>query len=160
MKLIVVTIMIFLAFSEIVYSETRPIQIFDSFGDVCCDAEKARLDNFAIALEHQPDSTGYIIFYGGTHYKYPSCSSKREALTQRGQSQARVARLKPYLVNLRGIDARHIVVIDGGYRETWTAELWIVPKGANPPTPTPTLKPREIRYRKGRPRKSDYRCEV
>jgi len=28
------------------------MQIFDTFGAVCCDDEKARLDNFAIALDH------------------------------------------------------------------------------------------------------------
>jgi len=135
-------------------------QIFDTFGDVCCDDEKARLDNFAIALDHQLDSTGYIIFYGGRRYKYPWCSSHRELLAQRGQSQARAARLKPYLVGTRLIDSKRIVVIDGGYRENWAAELWIVPKGGNPPTPTPTLKPGDIRYRKGRVRKSHYVCDV
>ena len=76
-----------------------------------------------------------------------------------GESQARAARLKPYLVNSRGIAGR-VVVIDGGFRETWTADLWIVPKGASPPTPTPTVKPEDIRYRKGRIRKRDYECEV
>lgn len=134
-------------------------EIFDSFGDICCNDEKAHLDNFAVALQTQPDSQGYIIFYGGRHQSYPSCRN-RQRLQRRRESQARAARLKPYLVNLRGIDPAQVIVIDGGYRESWTAELWIVPKGATPPTPSPTVQPNDIRYRKGRIKKRDYECQV
>lgn len=158
MKKICTIIIISLALCGSVWSGTPPTQIFDTFGDVCCNDEKARLDNFALALQHEPEATGYIIFYGGRRH-YPFCSSKREMLPRWGESRARAARLKPYLVNSRGID-RRVVVIDGGFRETWTADLWIVPKGASPPTPTPTVKPEDIRYRKGRIRKRDYECEV
>jgi hypothetical protein len=160
MNCIVGIIIIALSSAGIVCSGTRPTQVFDSFGDICCDAEKARLDNFAIALQNEPEATGYIIFYGGTHQKYPWCSSKREVLPHRGESQARAARLKPYLVNSRAMDARRIIVIDGGYREAWTAELWIVPKGMQAPTPTPTVQPKDVRYRRGRVKKSHYVCEV
>lgn len=136
-----------------------PAQIFDSFGDVCCNDEKAHLDNFAVALHAQPDSQGYIIFYGGRRQSYPSCHG-RQRLQRRGESQARAARLKPYLVNLRGIGPAQVIVIDGGYRESWAAELWIVPRGATPPTPSPTVQPNDIRYRKGRIKKRDYECQV
>ena len=148
------------SFSRIASSGTRPTQIFDSFGDICCDAEKARLDNFAVALQNEPQGTGYIIFYGGTRYKYPWCSSKREVLPRRGESQARATRLKPYLVNSCAMDPQRIIVINGGYRETLTAELWIVPKGAQAPTPTPTVQPKDVRFRRGAIRKRAYECEV
>lgn len=136
-----------------------PTQIFDSFGDICCNDEKAHLDNFAVALQTQPNSQGYIIFYGGRRQSHPSCRS-RQSLQRRGESQARAARLKPYLVNLRGIDPAQVIVIDGGYRESWTAELWVVPKGATPPTAAPTVQRNDIRYRKGRINKRDYKCQV
>ena len=136
-----------------------PSQKFDSFGDTCCNDEKAHLDNFAVTLQAQPDAQGYIIFYGGRRQSYPSCSG-RQRLQLRGESQARAARLKPYLVSSRGIDYARVIVIDGGYRESWTAELWIVPKGATPPTPSPTVQPNNIRYRKGRIKKRDYECQV
>ena len=152
-------IVILIAISRSV-SPAGPIEIFDSFGDVCCNDEKARLDNFAVALQHQPESTGYIIFYGGRLQNYPYCHSSRQRLQRRGESQARAARLKPYLTYARAIEAARIVVIDGGYRESWTAELWIVPKGAEPPTPSPTVNPQDIRFRKGGIKKRDYECEV
>ena len=135
-------------------------RLFDKFGDTCCDDEKARLDNFTNELQNNPEFTGYIIFYGGRRHNYPYCHSSRLRLPRRGEAEARASRLKPYLVESRGVDAARIVVINGGYRERWEAELWIVPKGTNPPTPTPTVKPQEIRHRKGRARVSDYHCEV
>lgn len=154
------TIIICFVIAGYAYAAVSPIQLFDSFGDICCDDEKARLDNFAVALEHEPEAQGYIIFYGGRRQNYPYCHSSRQRFPRRGESQARVARLKSYLVNARVLDPKRIVVINGGYRESWTAELWIVPKGANPPAPSPTIQPQDIKFRKGKIKKRDYECEV
>ena len=133
---------------------------FDEFGDVGCEDEKARLDNFANELQNNPDVQGYIVFYGGKRRQYPTGHNSSPALPRRGEAEARVARLKLYMSDSRGIDSNRIVVINGGYRERWAAELWIVPKGANPPAPTPTVKPAEVRFRRGKVKKSDYECGV
>lgn len=135
-------------------------KLFDKFGDVCCDEEKALLDNFTIELQNNPELTGYIIFYGGRRHSYLYCHSSRLRLPRRGEAEARAARLKPYIFESRGIYPARIVVINGGFRETWEAELWVMPKEANPPTPTPTVRLQDIRYRKGRARGRDYHCEV
>jgi hypothetical protein len=143
------------------YTAVRPnyIRKFDQYGDICCEDEKARLDNFAVALQNAPDAVGYIIFYGGRRHSYPYCYSRRRRLPRRGEASARASRIKPYLVNARGIDSKQIVLINGGYQESWTADLWIVPKGATAPEPTPTVKPEEIRFRKGRATIRQYFCE-
>ena len=138
-------------------SEARRV---DEFGDVLCEDEMARLDNFANELQNDPDVQGYIVFYGGKRQRDPTRHAARLALPRRGEAEARAARLQPYLHDRRGVDSKRIVVVNGGYREQWTAELWIVPKGANPPIPTPTFKPREIRFRGGRIKKRDYECGV
>jgi len=91
---------------------------FDEYGNIRFNDEKARLDNYAIQLQNQPGSQGYIIALG-------SCA---------GEGQARADRAKDYLVNTRGIDAGRIVTMDGGCREELVVELWIVPSGATPPT--------------------------
>ncbi len=135
-------------------------QMFDEFGDVCCDDEKARLDNFTIQLQNHPEAQGYIVYYGGRRHIYPYCHSSRMRIPRRGEAEARAARLKPYIVATRGLDPKRIVVLNGGYRETWMAELWIVPKGANPPSPTTTVQPQEIKLRRGKVKKRDYECEV
>jgi len=41
------------------------------------------------------------------------------------------------LVSTRGIDASRIAVVNGGVRDVDTFELWVVPKGATPPRPSP-----------------------
>src|SRR6185295_14720076 len=56
---------------------------FDEYGNIKFNDEKARLDNYAIQLQNQPGSQGYIIAYG-------SCE---------GEAQARADRAKDYLVN-------------------------------------------------------------
>lgn len=90
---------------------------FDEYGDIRFNDEKARLDNYAIQLQNQTGSQGYIIAYG----------------TCEGEGQARADRAKNYLVNTRGIEAGRITTVDGGCRADLAVQLWIVPTGANPP---------------------------
>src|SRR5437773_2309334 len=105
--------------------------------------DKARLDNFAIQLQNEPTSQGYIIGYG-------SCDA---------EGQTRANRAKDYLVNTRGIDAGRLVVVDGGCMPELKVELWVVPSGATPPaadmtgavSPCPDCKKKPAR-RRGRGR--------
>ena len=150
---------VLLADSNSIVLAQHPTAMFDHFGDICCEDEKARLDNFAVQLQNESNATGYIIYYGGRLLKI--CGSKRTRLPLRGEAQARAARLKPYMANAwRGFDPKRVVVIDGGYRESWEAELWIVPSGQQAPALTPTVKPGAMKFRRGLARSRDYRCEV
>jgi hypothetical protein len=106
-------------------------RLFDQYGNIAFNDEKARLDNYAIQLQNEPGSQGYIIAYGGRRGRA-------------GEAQARADRAKDYLVNTRGIDPGRIVTVDGGYREDLTVELWIVPQGATPPTASPTLQQSDV----------------
>ena len=76
-------------------------QAFDSYGDIRWKDEMAHLDNFAIALQHDGDSIGYIIVYAG-----------RRACV--GEAKDRALRAKKYVVNTRGIQESRIKWIDGG----------------------------------------------
>jgi hypothetical protein len=115
---------------------------FDEYGNIKFNDEKARLDNYAIQLQNQPGSQGYILAYG-------SCA---------GEAQARADRAKDYLVNTRGIDAGRLVTVDGGCRSELWVELWIVPTGATAPaastdniiSPCPECKKPARRGRRGR----------
>ena len=84
-----------------------PIRKLDEFGDIKCEDEMARLDNFAIQLQHEPQAKGVIIFFGGKTFT--------GKLPKRGEAEARAARLKPYLVQRRGIPSNRVIVINGGY---------------------------------------------
>ena len=90
--------------------------------DIARNDEKARLDNFAIRLQQEPGSQGYVIIYPG-----------RKAGPS--QAQARSQRIVDYLVTTRGVDAHRVVVTLGPARESWVTELWVVPEGAPAPVP-------------------------
>ena len=130
----------------------RPIQKFDEFGDIKCEDEYARLDNFAIQLQNEPNAKGVIIFYGGRTF--------RSRWPRRGEGAARAARLKPYLVQRRGVPSDRIVVIDGGYAGEWHVEIWVVPSGASMPTPNSSIPVEQIKFRKGSVNPRAYRCEI
>ena len=95
---------------------------FDEYYDIARNDEKARLDNYAIQLQQEPGSQGYVIVY----------PSRKAGATQ---AQERSQRIVDYLVNTRGIDAHRVVTIMGPAREGWVVELWVVPEGAPPPVP-------------------------
>ena len=104
---------------------------FDEYGDIAFDDEKARLDNFAIELQNDPTAEGYVTCYGGRR-------------GYEGEALRRCERAKEYVANVRGIEAARIITVDGGFREDLTVKLVIVPAGAKPPAPTPTVDPGEV----------------
>jgi hypothetical protein len=63
----------------------------------------------------------------------------------RSIAEMRSGEMKSQLSGL-GFDYQSIPAIDGGFREEPTTELWIVPLGAEPPKPTPTVKKEEVIY--------------
>ena len=74
----------------------------------------------------------------------------KRLLPKRGEAEARVSFWKPYLINTGRVEDSRIELIDGGYRLKPVVEMWIVPSGAKPPRLTPTLKEKDIRFRRGR----------
>ncbi len=155
----------FFIFASTVFAQQEASK-FDEMGQLPCDAAKAHLDNFAIQLQSDPTVTGYIIFYGGKSYHHLIYNKRTkqyvgaQLLPRPGEAKARIDQWISYLTDSRGIDKRRLEVIDGGYREEPTIEYWLVPSGAKPPTPTPTLTEKEIKFRKGMVKGSEIRCEV
>jgi hypothetical protein len=105
---------------------STPVQVerikprkFDEIGNIAHDDEKARLDIFAAELQNDPRSTGYIVATGG----------------KPGEAQKRLNDEKTYLVNTRGMDASRIVTLAGRTGGDIRIEFWLVPPGAEAPTP-------------------------
>ncbi|HEX7958096.1 MAG TPA: PEGA domain-containing protein, partial [Pyrinomonadaceae bacterium] len=107
-----------------------PNRRFDEFPSVAHDDDKARFDNLAIELQNNPGATGYVITYAGRG-------------SRAGEADRMMKRAADYLSTTRGISRDRIVTINGGYREANSFELWLVPQGAEPPRPTPTLSPEQ-----------------
>lgn len=104
-----------------------PPPVYEEFDKIVFrvfDDDKARLDNFAIALQNRPDVQGYIIVYQGTAKK------SQDAIKMSNRSL-------DYLVKARGIDPRRLTLVQGGTREQTMADLFFVPPGAQPPVPRP-----------------------
>src|SRR5689334_18290182 len=108
---------------------------FDECNHCSFDDQKARLDNLAIELQNDPSTRAYVIAYGGR-------------MSPVGQVDKLMSRAREYLVTQRGIDASRFVVVNGGFREDDSVELWVVPSGATAPQPTPTVQAGEIKRRK------------
>jgi hypothetical protein len=104
----------------------------DEYGKLRANDENARLDNFAIELQNDPTAQGYIIGYGGR-------------IGRAGDGQKAADKAKTYLVKKRGLASDRAMAMDGGHREEHTIELWIVPSGAQPPSPSPTVDPSEVK---------------
>jgi len=108
---------------------------FDECNNCTFDDQKARLDNLAVELQNDPTTRAYIIAYGGR-------------MSPVGQVEKLMNRAREYMVTQRGIDVSRLSVVNGGYREEDSVELWIVPSGAAAPQATPTVQAGEIKRRK------------
>ena len=98
---------------------------FDEFDSQAFDDDKARFDAFAIELQNNPDSQGYIIMYQGTS---PGDMRNRRV-------EAFTKRTLDYLVKARGVDPARLQIVNWGTRPRTRYELWIIPPGAQPPVP-------------------------
>jgi hypothetical protein len=104
---------------------------FDECNSCTLDDQKARLDNLAVELQNDPSTRAYILAYGGR-------------MSPLGQVEKLMSRSLEYLTTQRGIDTSRIVVVNGGFREEDSVELWIVPSGAAAPRATPTVQAGEV----------------
>lgn len=105
----------------------------------------ALLDNYAVELHNAPETIAYVITYGGRRG------------TARSEMYERRARIKRYLVENRGIDAKRVVVVNGGFRESLAIELWLTSQGEEAPKATPTVSPKSVKYKKA---KYSFNCST
>lgn len=104
---------------------------FDECIGCSLNDQKARLDNLAVELQNDPSTRAYVIAYGGR-------------MSPLGQVEKLMSRAREYLVAHRGIDASRLTVVNGGFREEDSVELWLVPSGAAAPQATPTVQAGEV----------------
>jgi hypothetical protein len=113
--------------------EQRPL---DLFGKIPFEETEARLDTFIAELlnlnQGAPHYLGYIVVYAG-----------RSAHPNEAANFAKCA--KNYLVTTREADPETLFAANGGYRDEFTVELFIMPNDAYPPLLTPTVSPRKVK---------------
>jgi len=103
------------------FAQTNPqaARKFDEFGDIQYSDLIARLDNFAVQLENEPSTKGFIAVYR-TRRDLPGLNN-RVALWS-----------KAYMISSRGLSKNRVVTVDGGEAGCLIQELWIVPPGTAP----------------------------
>jgi hypothetical protein len=107
-------------------------RVFDEYGPICWEDEKARLDNFSIALLYgDKTSIGNIIVYDGKS----AC---------RGEAVARAIRAKKYLVEFRKVEPDRVIWRWGGHREELTTILQDMPLGSGTWPLMPLTSPDEV----------------
>ena len=86
---------------------------------------RQRSERYIKQLKKAHDAMAHIIYYQA---RVGDENTRNELISQLSEMQR--------TVQYNEVDA---VTIDGGYREKYTVEFWIVPKNAEPPAPTPTI---------------------
>lgn len=112
-----------------VYSGTTKVNAtllqIDEFGRIANGDLKARMDNFYVELNNNPAAKGYIIIYGSR--------------AERGRdTQNRTNTIKNYSL-MRRFDMNRMTIINGGYREKISTELWLSFDDAAKPVLTRTV---------------------
>lgn len=98
------------------------------------EIEMLKLDGFIQFLQLKPQSTGYIVVYGGRTNKY-------------GEYDIRVERVTGYTFGTKAQDRNRIKVVHGGFREKFEFEFWTSPiKNAFPPL-SPTVAPEKVKFK-------------
>jgi len=108
---------------------------YDSYGRIPFEDAEARLDNFVIELQNlneaAPHYRGFIIVYAG-----------RSAVAGEAGTIADCSR--NYLISVRKVSPETIIAADGGYRDEFRVELYIMPNDAYPPKLMPTVSPKKV----------------
>lgn len=91
------------------------------------EAEQWLLEDLVLPeLMRDPQSKAYIIGY----------SAPEDAP---GKARRYAARAKNYLISRGGFDPQRIIPVEGGRRKEFGVEVWLVPKDAKPPEPSPNI---------------------
>lgn len=108
-----------------------PATKFGDFGELSDKQVSENLKALADYLSQTPnDSNIWLIVYAGRD-------------SERGYAYTQARKMKDELV-ADGVLARRVIALDGGYMEKPLFDFWIVPFGAEPPRPKPTIDRREI----------------
>lgn len=80
-----------------------------------------------------PGAKAYVIIYCGKSCAY-------------GEIEAHIRGMRVMKVLFRKFPSEQFLVIHGGFREVLTTELWVVPPGACPPMPSPTVEIDAVKF--------------
>lgn len=108
-------------FSAVLAQEQPKAVLIDEFGDECSESVMSRRDNFLYQVGHNPNSSGFILFYGDR------------------DSEGRNVKLAQYLASFDSLARKHasstIKLVRGKNVGNLLVQFWLVPSGADEPQP-------------------------
>ncbi|MGH9946823.1 MAG: hypothetical protein ACRD6X_06475 [Pyrinomonadaceae bacterium] len=108
-----------------------PATKFGEFGELPATAVTENLKALATFLSQSNDNV-YLIAYAGRK-------------SERSFAYTWIRKIRDELA-ANDVSARRVIGLDGGFREEPLFDFWIVPIGATPPRPAPTVNRNEIVY--------------
>lgn len=140
--MLILTILFTIGFT--VSAQTDVTRRIAEFGFFSCEEMSPRLDNLISEMVKTNQSeTALIVIYEG---KYKGRNPTR------GNAMNRLKEIRNYLTYQRmEFPEPRYVFINGGFRENFTVELWLIPEKSKLPKLSPTLTEKEMRFRKGKP---------
>jgi hypothetical protein len=109
---------IVLIVAGITFAQSEPKAIkFAEFGPISQRGVKAKMDSFFDEIRKGPLAQGYIITYGSPK----AVSARRKQITNS--------------IMMSMPEDLRLTFIDGGFEKAVRTVIWIVPAGAEPPTP-------------------------
>lgn len=99
--------------------------LIDQFGILNSEERSARFDLLFSEIGNKPGSTAYIVLFCGKKCQY-------------GEIEAHVRGIE-IKIALRRFNRSKLAIVNGGYRDKFDTELWLVENGAAPPDVKPTV---------------------
>ena len=150
MKKNLLTFIFIVSFVFTASAQTKEAQKIYEFGNTNCDDYLARMDYLLSKINNSTDSKGYVFVYSGKikefiYDKNNKNQGTKYVFPEVSEAQELIGYLKRHHL-FRRFPSEKIVFVEGGFREKFTIEFWLVPDEVDAPKPTPTLK--KIKQRK------------
>jgi len=95
------------------------------------EIRSAKFDRFLIELANRTNSKGFVLIYCGKKCQY-------------GEVEAHIRGIESKIGN--HWERENILILHAGFKDVMTVELWLMPAGACPPVPTPTVNIKEVKF--------------
>lgn len=107
-------------------------------------------------IENKLQNKIYIIYYEGQREFFDIDYKTKKRITvienpKFGNALNRAKEIPLFLKMVYKVPDNKFVLINGGFRERFSMEIWNVPDGAEIPKATPTLTRKDIKFAKGKP---------
>lgn len=148
---------IFCLFAVSVFGQENETRKRTEFGLIPCNYFSALVLSAYKDYKKLPDAKIYVVYYEAKNQEVfvwnakKKVEEKKTLKPRRGNAFNRAGEVPLFLETVYQLPKEKVVLINGGFRENLAIEIWLVPKNAFPPEPTPTIDAKDVKFAKGKP---------